>query len=727
MDDHALDQKVKRYWTEGRSGDIAHALVEGLLSRPDDRHDLLVLVRAMAILGTIEDEIPASFMDRVASLRERAQSLRRRIKQVDLLGDESIAPRSVFEVLGDELPELINFDEHALTRSRVGARHRASAATRFLETLGRGNLPAQLWQELSEACAQIAERAERFHSQALFESDGEGFILGLVLNRDTAGSVRSWESVSPDMEKQARIAVQAAMGEAASVSWAAEWTATKFTGESIGLALYVAGLVDSGHLTRDPLLASTGQVGIDGRVERVAGIPEKLSAARAAGMRRLLIPAANRDEAKACSGMEDVALIFVEKVSQVRPQLNARMACADLGFEGLLRLVRSLIQSENLDRIDEPTATGFYRFKVAATQSTANLDVYPSLKINVGGPKGAARDGAERVKARALPSEERRSLRGFEVHSTSRQARLEELLVEAGAVRAPSPNPHECWRYTLVQAGSKAALVLYNTGKGQLLPGQSPAFDSLNKAVDRALEGLIQDQGRSDDTPPPPDLDERTPHVGTDEAGKGDYFGPLVCAAVYVDARTASALRSLGVKDSKKLSDPVIRRLAPEIRRITGRGHKITSIPPRRFNELYKQFRTEGKNLNTLLAWGHTRSIESLLEGGLNPEYAIVDKFADARYIEQKLLADTRRRDLEIKQYIKAESDIAVAAASVLARNTFLEWLERNAEPGGSPWPRGASNHVVEVARDVVARLGRDALTDLVKLNFKTTEAVIAP
>ena len=278
-----------------------------------------------------------------------------------------------------------------------------------------------------------------------------------------------------------------------------------------------------------------------------------------------------------------------------------------------------------------------------------------------------------------------------------------------------------------MKAGSKATVVFFNSGKAQLLSGQSPAFDTLSDAVDRVLEGLVQDHSRKDDSPPPPELDERTPHVGTDEAGKGDYFGPLVCAAVYVDARTAVALRSLGVKDSKKLSDPVIRRLASEVRRITGRGHKVTSIPPRRFNELYQEFRTEGKNLNTLLAWGHTRSIESLLEAGFNPQYAIIDKFADARYIEQKLLADTRRRDLDIKQYIKAESDIAVAAASVLARSAFLEWLERNAEPNRDAWPRGASAHVVDVARSVVARLGRDALTDLVKLNFRTTEAVLAP
>jgi len=726
MDDRTLDELERRYWTEGRSREVAQLIAEGILSRPKDRRDLLVLARALAVLSVVEEQIPTSFSDRIVELREHADSLRWRIKQVDLLGDEAIAPRSLFEVLGDELPELTEFDEQSLTRSRVGAEHRPAAAKRFLEVLGGTNVPAQLFGELSDACVHLAERADRFQSQALFESDGAGFVLGLHLERKANGGIRSWENVSADMDKQARIAVQAAMGDGVSVSWVAEWTA-KLTGESIGLALYVAGLVDCGLLRPDPLLGSTGKIAVDGRVEPVTGIEEKLSAARAAGLRRLLIPVANREEAEACSGMQGVVLIYVEKIGQVRPQLIAQTASADLGFDGMLRLVRSLIRMENLDCIDESPATSFYRFKVAATQSSANLDVYRSLKINVGGPLGAARDAAERVKARALPSVERQSQRTFELHSTSRQARLEDLIVTAGAVKTPSPSPHERWRYTLVQAGSKAGLVLYNTGKGQLLPGTSPAFESLNNAVDLALEGLVQDQRRTHDTPPPPDLDERTPHIGTDEAGKGDYFGPLVCAAVYVDARTSDALRSLGVKDSKKLADSVIRRLAPEIRRITGRGHKITSIPPRRFNELYKEFRREGKNLNTLLAWGHTRSIESLILAGLNPDYAIVDKFADARYIEQKLLADTRRRDLEIKQYIKAESDIAVAAASVLARNAFLEWLERNAEPGGNPWPRGASAHVVEIARGVVARLGRDALTDLVKLNFKTTESVMAP
>ena len=104
MDDRTLEQLAKKYWTEGRDEGVADAVAKGVLSRPDDRHDVLVLVRAHTVLDALKDGIPPSFEARVTELQIRAQSLRERIKQVDLLGDESIAPRSVFEILGDAAP-----------------------------------------------------------------------------------------------------------------------------------------------------------------------------------------------------------------------------------------------------------------------------------------------------------------------------------------------------------------------------------------------------------------------------------------------------------------------------------------------------------------------------------------------------------------------------------------------------------------------------------------------
>jgi ribonuclease HIII len=123
------------------------------------------------------------------------------------------------------------------------------------------------------------------------------------------------------------------------------------------------------------------------------------------------------------------------------------------------------------------------------------------------------------------------------------------------------------------------------------------------------------------------------------------------------------------VQDSKTLTDKRVRALAPQVRAAT--RHAITRLPPPRYNELYADFRRQGKRLNQLLAWAHVRSLRTLLEAGEPPAYAIVDQFADAKVIERAAAGWTD--DLRIVQFPRAEADVAVAAASVLAREAFLD------------------------------------------------------
>jgi ribonuclease HIII len=174
------------------------------------------------------------------------------------------------------------------------------------------------------------------------------------------------------------------------------------------------------------------------------------------------------------------------------------------------------------------------------------------------------------------------------------------------------------------------------------------------------------------------------------------------------------------------MTDKAIRKLAPQLRHVLGDRFAVTLIGPKRYNELYRTMRGEGKNLNTLLAWGHARSLEDLLGKGVRPEFVIVDQFADVHYIEQKILADTRQSGVPIKQFPKAEADIAVAAASVLAREKFLGWLQRESERLKVTLPKGASDRVIEVARELVARDGKEKLGDIAKLAFKTTDKVLS-
>ena len=126
------------------------------------------------------------------------------------------------------------------------------------------------------------------------------------------------------------------------------------------------------------------------------------------------------------------------------------------------------------------------------------------------------------------------------------------------------------------------------------------------------------------------------PWIGSDESGKGDYFGPLVACAVYADERILAILETLGVQDSKRLSDAQNRRLAGEVRAVSGQGYAEVLVPPERYNALYEQFRREGKNLNTLLAWGHVRAVQAVRER-VPCDNLIVDQFADARYITSRL------------------------------------------------------------------------------------------
>lgn len=218
--------------------------------------------------------------------------------------------------------------------------------------------------------------------------------------------------------------------------------------------------------------------------------------------------------------------------------------------------------------------------------------------------------------------------------------------------------------------------------------------------------------------------DDSEPHIGTDEAGKGDYFGPLVSAAVYVDGGIAAKLRQLGVRDSKTLSDKRLRGLAKKIRELADGKFAVTPINPRKYNELYEQFRRDGKNLNSLLAWGHGRSIDNLLNAASSKrvpaKYVVVGQFADKHYIEQR----TERAGIPIHQRHRAEADIAVAAASILARDGFLQWLERMSERTQIPLPKGASPQVIGAAKQFVRRWGAKWLGEVAKLSFRTTKQV---
>jgi ribonuclease HIII len=214
------------------------------------------------------------------------------------------------------------------------------------------------------------------------------------------------------------------------------------------------------------------------------------------------------------------------------------------------------------------------------------------------------------------------------------------------------------------------------------------------------------------------------PYIGTDESGKGDYFGPMIVAGVMVDEALKPRLDALGIRDSKQLSDARCRDLAARIRKICVRRYYEVVLPPERYNELYGAFAGEGKNLNHLLAWAHARAIESLLDYADCPR-AVADQFGNEQYIRSRLMK--KGRTLQLIQLHRGERYLAVAAASILARDRFLEYLDRLSRTYGIALPKGAVNGIVAAARQFLEKHGAAQLGRVAKLHHKTTDRVLAP
>lgn len=204
--------------------------------------------------------------------------------------------------------------------------------------------------------------------------------------------------------------------------------------------------------------------------------------------------------------------------------------------------------------------------------------------------------------------------------------------------------------------------------------------------------------------------------IGVDEAGKGDYFGPLCVAGLYVSGEEEiKALLKLGVKDSKRLGDDTILKLSKEIKKSF--RHSLIRVFPKRYNEMYKTFH----NLNQMLAWGHATVIEALVKE-TNCKDAIIDQFASEHVVKTAL--SRKKLTINLEQKHHGEDDPVVAGASILARAGFVEGMEELEKEFGVKLPKGASSLVVDAAKKAVVKHGEQILENIAKLHFKTTQQV---
>ena len=291
--------------------------------------------------------------------------------------------------------------------------------------------------------------------------------------------------------------------------------------------------------------------------------------------------------------------------------------------------------------------------------------------------------------------------------SIDQAAKLRALLQELAFEFAPKP-------YTLFFAQkNKLSVAVYEKGPKVLLQGKG-----IEEFVQFQLEPKILEEAKLGyEEVHSPEMFE--PHFGIDESGKGDFFGPLVVAGVYANKLIARKFLEAGVQDSKRItSDARIHALAKVIRATVGRAFEIVSIGPERYNQLYQKF----GNLNSLLGWGHARVIENLLEKKPDCPRALSDKFADVRVIENALLA--KGRAIKLEQKTRAESDVAVAAASILAREAFIDWLEKRGRTMGVTLGRGVSPAVKQIARELVEKNGAGVLAQVAKTHFRTAHEI---
>ncbi|WP_119069141.1 ribonuclease HIII [Rubrobacter indicoceani] len=294
--------------------------------------------------------------------------------------------------------------------------------------------------------------------------------------------------------------------------------------------------------------------------------------------------------------------------------------------------------------------------------------------------------------------------------------------IEAAGVRVEKSRAIDhATQHVLSLGADRVTLNVYSTGKTSE-GGKESALKALVRDHRVSASGRKKAGARKPSKPanrgnPGFTIPSATSRVGTDEAGKGEYFGPLVVTGVRVHGEEQdTALRKLGVRDSKDLGIPESLKLAAGIRNLLEeRNIAVISLSPPEYDA---RWRAAGRNVNRLLGQLNVEIIDRLKA---EVELAVVDAFGvkAKEYVESGGIEGVR-----IEARPRAEDDAAVAAASILARSRYLEEMERLTELVGFVLPRG-STHVIEAARRVYAELGEAGLRETAKFHFSITDKII--
>jgi ribonuclease HIII len=632
----------------------------------------------------------------------------------------------------------------------------------------------QIRESVSEPSRRVVQVVEEFVSRApsiamalrncfdAYQSRQEiGMVYGLLVNnvagigvvlpvraKAQSGTGRVESGVPTDESfvsavSRARAALNSKgwLSTTQDIIFTVENTDATYTGSSISLPSLIAIYSSAREYQFDLFTAFTGNIDQrdnQWRIVRVEGIPQKLAAAKASGIRRVILPAQNKDDVpEDCVGLE---LIFADNIADAVSALTLpKIENAET------------IQQQKIIEVNLHCSTQGWQLSAAreikdglqftitpATGNELTLTIYDTGTHSPKSHSKAEYQSLLQLLARFDAPET--PIQSVQQTFNIKDRNLREQIRQQFEAMGPSEKrleQHCDYSFTYENGREKLIVRQYSSGKLQIQGRAGPLY---RKALDIIIPLYNLHFGNaalsiSDFLSFVPELTETLevtkvsedgiewPYIGTDESGKGDYFGPLVIAGVWVDKDLQNSLTKLGVRDSKQLSDGKCRELAAKIRELCPGKYHVVEIPPERYNQLHEQFLREKKNLNHLLAWGHARAIESLL-GHQTCRQAIADQFGDEKYIASKLME--KGKSLKLLQTPKAERFIAVAAASVLARDLFLSRLNQLSADAGVALPKGASQAVIDAAKQISQKHGDSTLRKFAKLHFKTTASVRA-
>ncbi|MDD1753180.1 MAG: ribonuclease HIII [Methanotrichaceae archaeon] len=535
------------------------------------------------------------------------------------------------------------------------------------------------------------------------------------------------------------------LNEADDVTYSLDVTEAEYSGNSIGLAAAIGMYSAYARQAIDPYTAFTGNINLEGsqyKITFVEGIKAKLDAALLFGCRRVFVPKENRREV----GEEyntKLKIIYVTDIAEVLLKLQSSLEplIGDSRQVRKINFLKGYCQGRGWDLCSPEAIQDGLQF-------TASPPHPPELKVTIfdsgaHSPKThPAAEFQELLEKLGDFDKSKVPIQKVEQTFSIKDAELRRQIREKldGLKPVETRKEQYCdFSYRFEDKKEKIVIKQFTNGKLQLQGSGGELYKKILDVVITlynlkypnarlSLDDYIRYEAEENSTSKkgslkaPHQANIPLPHIGTDESGKGDYFGPMVIAGIWLDEPTKAKLEAMGIKDSKLLSDKRCRELAARIRTTCNEKFVEVELPPERYNELYEEFKKEGKNLNHLLAWGHARAIESLLEKN-SCTHAVADQFGDEKLILSKLMEKGKR--LELIQTPKGERYIAVAGASILARDRFLSRMDKLGQEYSITLPKGASDAVIHPARQIIEKRGSAELKKVAKLHHKTTQRII--